>query len=82
LSWPSPACAWTVGAAGPLAAGPTRFEIVNADGGAPEIAVAAPRPGVTLDAFSAALPSNPESAIEMVHSTAVPASRPASRAGP
>jgi hypothetical protein len=57
----------TVGAAGPLASGPTRFEIVNADRGAPEIAVAALRPGVTVDAFSAALRSNPDAAIEMIH---------------
>ena len=57
----------TVGATGPLAAGPTRFEIVNSSGGAPEIAVAALRPGVTLADFSAALRSNPDAAIEMIH---------------
>jgi hypothetical protein len=57
----------TVGAAGPLASGPTRFEFVNADGGAPELAVAALRPGVTLGAFSAAVRSSPDAAIEMVH---------------
>jgi hypothetical protein len=59
--------ALTVGATGPLPAGPTRFEIVNSGGGAPEIAVAALRPGVTLADATAALRSNPDSAIEMVH---------------
>jgi hypothetical protein len=57
----------TVGAAGPLAAGPTRFEIVRADDGTPEIAVAALRPGVTVAEFSAALRSSPDAAIEMIH---------------
>jgi hypothetical protein len=57
----------TVGATGPLAAGPTRFEFVSSDGSAPELAVAALRPGVTLDAFSAALRSSPDAAIEMIH---------------
>jgi hypothetical protein len=57
----------TVGATGPLAAGPTRFEFVNSDGGAPELAVAALRSGVTFDAFSAALRSNPDAAIELIH---------------
>jgi hypothetical protein len=57
----------TVGATGPLAAGPTRFEFVASGGGPPEIAVAALRPGVTLDAFTAALRSNPDAAIEMAH---------------
>jgi hypothetical protein len=57
----------TVGATGALAAGPTRFEFVNADDGAPEIAIAALRPGVTLADASAALRSNPDSAIEMIH---------------
>jgi hypothetical protein len=57
----------TVGATGPLAAGPTRFEFVNSDGSAPELAVAALRPGVTLDAFSAALRSSPDAAIELIH---------------
>ena len=56
-----------VGAAGPLAAGPTRFEFVNSDDGVPEITIGALRPGVTVDAFSAALRSDPEAAIEMVH---------------
>jgi hypothetical protein len=57
----------TVGATGPLATGPTRFEFVNSDESAPEVAIAALRPGVTVDAFSAALRSNPDAAIEMVH---------------
>jgi hypothetical protein len=59
--------ALSVGATGPLAAGPTRFEFVNSDGGAPELAIAALRPGVTVAAFSAALRSSPDAAIEMVH---------------
>ena len=57
----------TVGATGPLPAGPTRFEFVNSDGGEPEITVGALRPGVTLAAFSTALRSDPDAAIEMVH---------------
>jgi hypothetical protein len=57
----------TVGATGPLAAGPTRFEFTNTDGGAPEIAVGALRTGVTVDAFTAALRSSPDAAIELVH---------------
>ena len=56
----------TVGATGPLPAGPTRFEFVNSNGGEPEINVGALRPGVTLAAFSTTLRSNPEAAIEMV----------------
>jgi hypothetical protein len=56
-----------VGASGPLAAGPTRFDIVNSDQSAPEVAIAALRAGVTVDAFTAALRSNPDAAIEMVH---------------
>jgi hypothetical protein len=57
----------TVGATGPLASGPTRFNFVNSDGGAPEVTIAALRPGVTVDAFSTALRSNPDAAIEMAH---------------
>ena len=56
-----------VGATGPLAAGPTRFQIVKSGEGAPEVAIAALRAGVTVDAFSTALRSNPDAAIEMVH---------------
>jgi hypothetical protein len=59
--------ALSVGTTGPLAAGPTRFEFVNSDGGAPELAIAALRPGVTVAAFSAALRSSPDAAIEMIH---------------
>jgi hypothetical protein len=56
-----------VGASGPLAAGPTRFDAVSSDQRAAEIAIGALRPGVTLDAFTAALRSNPDDAIEMSH---------------
>jgi hypothetical protein len=56
-----------VGATGPLAAGPTRFEFVNGDQGVPEVAIGALRPGVTVDAFSAALRTSPDAAIELVH---------------
>jgi hypothetical protein len=56
-----------VGATGPLAAGPTKFEFVNSDGGSPEVTVGALREGVTLDEFTAALRSNPTAAIEMGH---------------
>jgi hypothetical protein len=57
----------TVGATGPLPAGPTRFEFVNTGSGAPELAIGALRPGVTVAAFTAALQGNPDAAIEMVH---------------
>ena len=56
-----------VGATGPLAAGPTRFELQSTDDGVPEIAIAALRTGVTVDAFSAALRSSPDAAIELIH---------------
>ena len=56
-----------VGATSPLAAGPTRFEIVKSGGDDLEITIAALRPGTTLDAFTAALRSNPDAAIELVH---------------
>jgi hypothetical protein len=56
-----------VGATAPVAAGPTRFEFVRTDDSVPEIAVAALRPGVTLAAFSTALRSSPDAAIEMIH---------------
>jgi hypothetical protein len=59
--------ALTVGAAGPLAAGPTRFEFVNSGAGAPDITIGALRPGVTLAAFTSALRSNPGAAIELVN---------------
>jgi hypothetical protein len=57
----------TVGATGPLAAGQTRFNIVSTDDRAAEVAIGALRPGVTVDAFTAALRSNPDDAIEMAH---------------
>jgi hypothetical protein len=57
----------TVGAAGPLASGPTRFDVVSSDEKAAEVAIGALRSGVTVDAFTAALRSNPDEAIELVH---------------
>jgi hypothetical protein len=57
----------TVSPAGPLAAGPTRFDFVKAGGPPPEIAIAALRSGVTVDAFTAALQTSPDAAIELVH---------------
>ena len=59
--------ALTVGASGPLAPGPTRFDVVKSGGGNPDISIAALRPGITMAAFTAALRSNPEDAIDMVH---------------
>lgn len=56
-----------VGVTGPLAAGPTRFEVTNEGGDELEITIGALRPGVTLEQFRAALRSDPESAIELVH---------------
>ena len=56
-----------VGATGPLASGPTRFEVVSSDDNAAQVSIGALRPGVTLDAFTAALRSNPDDAIEMAH---------------
>ncbi len=57
----------TVAPTGPLASGPTRFEFVSSGGAPPELAIAALRPGVTLDQFSAALRSSPDAAIELIH---------------
>ena len=57
----------TVGATAPLPAGPTRFEIVKPNDGPAEVSIGALRPGVTLAAFSTALRSSPDAAIEMVH---------------
>jgi hypothetical protein len=57
----------TVGTTGPVPAGPTRFEFVNSGAGAPELAIGALRPGVTLAAFTAALQGDSDAAIEMVH---------------
>lgn len=57
-----------VGASSPLAAGPTRFDVVNTGGDDLEITIAALRPGVTVAQFRDALQSgDPESAIELVH---------------
>ena len=57
----------TVGATAPLPAGPTRFEIVKSSDGPAEVSIGALRSGVTLAAFSTALRSSPDAAIEMVH---------------
>jgi hypothetical protein len=57
----------SVGATSPLAAGPTRFEVVKSGEGELEIAIAALRTGVTVDQFTAALRQNPDAAIELVH---------------
>jgi len=56
-----------VGATSPVAAGPTRFDVVSSDQNEAEVAIAALRTGVTVDAFTTALRSNPDSAIEMAH---------------
>jgi hypothetical protein len=57
-----------VGVSGPLAAGPTRFEVVKEGRGPREIAFGALRPGVTLGQFTATLQGgDPEAAIELVH---------------
>jgi hypothetical protein len=56
-----------VGASGPLAAGLTRFDVVSSDNQGAEVSIGALRPGVTVDAFTAALRSNPDDAIEMAH---------------
>jgi hypothetical protein len=57
-----------VGVSGPLAAGPTRFDVVKSGGDELEITIAALRPGVTLAQFTTALRSgDPESAIELAH---------------
>lgn len=56
-----------VGVSGPLAPGPTRFEIVETGGEDLEIAIGALRPGVTLDQFTTALRSgDANAAIERV----------------
>jgi hypothetical protein len=56
-----------VGVSSPLAAGPTRFEVTNEGGDELEITIGALRPGVTLAQFRAALGSDPDEAIELVH---------------
>jgi hypothetical protein len=57
----------TVGATGPLAAGPTRFDIVSSDRNAAEVTIGALREGVTVDEFTTALRSSPDAAIELAH---------------
>ncbi len=49
---------------GPLAPGPTRFEVVKSGNGDVAITMGALRAGVTLDDFTAALRRNPNDAIE------------------
>ena len=56
-----------VGVTGPLAAGPTRFEVTNDGGDELEITIGSLRPGVTLAQFTAALRSDPDTAIELAH---------------
>jgi hypothetical protein len=50
-----------------LAAGPTRFNVVDSDDEELEILFAALREGVTVDEFTAAVRSNPDAALELVH---------------
>jgi hypothetical protein len=58
----------TVGVTSPLAAGPTRFEIVKTGSEELEISIASLRPGVTRAQFAAVLQGgDPEAAIELVH---------------
>ena len=56
-----------VGATGALPSGPTRFDVVNSDQAAAEVAIGALREGVTVDEFTTTLRSNPDAAIEMAH---------------
>jgi hypothetical protein len=56
----------TVTPAGPLAAGPTRIEFVRASG-KPSLSIAALRPGVTVEAFTAALRTSDDRALEMIY---------------
>jgi hypothetical protein len=57
-----------VGTSGPVAAGPTRFELIKSGGGDVGVAIAALRPGVTVDQAIAATRSADENAIlELVH---------------
>jgi hypothetical protein len=56
----------TVTPAGPLAAGPTRIEFVRTSG-EPSLSIAALRPGVTVEAFTAALRRSDDEAIEMLY---------------
>jgi hypothetical protein len=56
-----------VGISGQIAAGPTRFEVINTGGDDLEIAITALRPGITLAQATDALRRDPEAAIELVH---------------
>lgn len=57
-----------MGGTAPLAAAPTRFEVVKAGGEELEIAIAALRPCVTREQFTASLQrGDPAAAIELVH---------------
>ena len=56
----------TVTPAGPLAAGPTRVEFVRTSG-EPSLSLAALRPGVTVEAFTAALRKGDNEAIELLY---------------
>jgi hypothetical protein len=56
----------TVTPAGQLAAGPTRVEFVRTSG-EPSLSVAALRPGVTVEAFTAAIRSSDDEALELVY---------------
>jgi hypothetical protein len=57
-----------VGVTGPVASGPTRFQVVKSGGGELSISLAALRPGVSRAQFEAALRSgDANAAIELVH---------------
>jgi hypothetical protein len=56
----------TVTPAGPLDAGPTRVEFVRTSG-EPSLSIAALRPGITVEAFTAAIRRSDEEALEMVY---------------
>jgi hypothetical protein len=57
----------TLGATSPLAAGDTRFEIVNSGNDPLEITIGALRDGATVAEFTTALRTDPNAAIEMAH---------------
>jgi hypothetical protein len=58
----------TLGVAGPVAAGPTRFEVTKSGGAELEITFAALRPGVTRGQFEAVLRGrDPEAAIDLAN---------------
>ena len=56
----------TVTPAGTLASGPTRIEFVRTSGD-PSLSVAALRPGVTVEAFTAALRRSDDDALELIY---------------